>query len=84
MELFVRSPPNKQWEITVRDVMRKDLLSVAPETPTLEALQIMSEKKVGCLPVVTNEKLVGLITAHDFLMVLTKLLEERLSQMGRN
>jgi CBS domain-containing protein len=81
VELFVQNRRNGQAEIIVRDVMKKDLLTIAPETPTLEALQIMREKKIGCLPVVKNEKLVGLITAHDFLTVSTKLLEERLTQI---
>jgi CBS domain-containing protein len=84
MQLFIQNQRSGQSEIVVRDVMKKDLLTIAPETPTLEALQIMREKKIGCLPVVKNEKLVGLITAHDFLTVSTKLLEERLSQIGKS
>lgn len=84
VELFVRNFPQKQWTITVRDVMKKNLLTVAPETPTLDALRLMREEKIGCLPVVKNEKLVGLITAHDFLTVSTKLLEERLAQIEKN
>jgi CBS domain-containing protein len=68
----------KESEIIVRDVMKKDLLTVKPDTPTLDALYIMRSKGVGCLPVTMDSKLVGLITAHDFLTVSTRLLEERL------
>lgn len=39
------------------------------------------EKNVGCLPIVKNKKLVGLLTAQDFLTVSTKLFEERLQNL---
>lgn len=68
-------------EIIVRDVMKTNLLTIEPETPTLEALFLMREKKIGCLPVVKDGKLVGLLTAHDFLTVSTKLFEERLQEI---
>jgi CBS domain-containing protein len=38
----------------------------------------MREKNIGCLPVVKADRLVGIITAHDFLTVSARLLEERL------
>jgi CBS domain-containing protein len=38
----------------------------------------MREKNIGCLPVCRNGKLAGIVTAHDFLTVSTKLFEERL------
>jgi CBS domain-containing protein len=68
-------------EIIVREVMKTDLITIPPETPTLEALYLMREKQIGCLPVVKDKKLVGLLTAHDFLTVSTKLFEERLKDL---
>ena len=68
-------------ETSVRDVMQTDLITVTPITDTLEALSIMREKKIGCLPVVTGGKLVGILTSDDFLTVSTKLLEERLRKL---
>ncbi len=65
-------------EIAVRDIMKTDVATVAPETSSLEALNIMRENDIGALPVVRGEKLIGIITAHDFLTVSTKLFEERL------
>jgi CBS domain-containing protein/gamma-glutamylcysteine synthetase len=67
--------------LVVRDVMKTELLTIEPETPTIEALFMMREKKIGCLPVVKDGKLVGLLTAYDFLTVSTKLLEERLQEI---
>lgn len=58
--------------------MQTELVTVKPETKTLDALNLMREKDIGCLPVVKNKKLVGLITAHDFLTVSTRLFEEKL------
>jgi len=38
----------------------------------------MRQHEIGCLPIVKGKKLVGLITAYDFLTVSAKLFEERL------
>jgi CBS domain-containing protein len=38
----------------------------------------MRDKNIGCLPVVSDGKLVGLVTAYDFLTVSSKLFEEQL------
>lgn len=65
-------------EIVVRDVMKTELITATPETSSLEALKTMRDNDIGCLPVIRNEKLVGLITDFDFLTVSVKLFEERL------
>lgn len=80
LELIALGKIHRQGEIVVRDVMKTDLLTVRPETPTLEALDLMRENRIGCLPVVKDEKLVGIITAYDFLTVSAKLFEERLKR----
>ena len=77
LELFAARDQNPR-EMIVSDVMRSELITITPETPTLDALYLMREKKIGCLPVCRNGKLAGLITAHDFLTVSTRLFEERL------
>jgi CBS domain-containing protein/gamma-glutamylcysteine synthetase len=76
LELLVTSKPEN--ETVIRDVMKENPITVEPESSSLEALLLMREKNIGCLPVVKGGKLVGMITAHDFLEVSTKLLEERL------
>ena len=68
-------------ETVVRDVMKTDLLTISPSTDTLTALMLMRDRNIGCLPVVNGKKLIGMITAHDFLTVSAKLLEERLKEM---
>lgn len=83
LQVFSLHLPKTNQEIVVKNVMRKNLITISPETPTLEALRIMREKNIGCLPVVKDNKLIGLITAHDFLTVSTKLLEERLKEQTK-
>ena len=55
--------------------MHPDPVTVAPDTPTLEAMRIMREQRVGCLPVVAGERLVGIVTVRDLLDVSAALLE---------
>lgn len=69
-------------EVVISDIMRTDLVTVTSKTSTLEALNLMRQHNIGCLPVVKDEKLIGLITAHDFLSVSAKLLEEKLTKLS--
>lgn len=78
LELLALGKTTGMSEIVVRDVMKRDLITITPETPALEALLLMREGDIGCLPVIKDEKLVGLITAYDFLTVSARLFEERL------
>ena len=45
---------------------------------TLRAIEVMREFGVGCLPVVADGRLVGLVTGDDFMGIAGQLLEERL------
>ncbi|KYF82083.1 hypothetical protein BE11_15710 [Sorangium cellulosum] len=67
--------PNGAAPPTVASIMRPDPVTIAPETPTLEAMRIMREQRVGCLPVVAGERLVGIVTERDLLDVSARLLE---------
>jgi CBS domain-containing protein/gamma-glutamyl:cysteine ligase YbdK (ATP-grasp superfamily) len=78
LEFFASERFDPAIQTPVRDIMKTELSAISPETPTLDALYLMRDKNIGCLPVVNSKKLVGLITAYDFLTVSAKLLEERL------
>ncbi len=67
-------------ELIVKDLMKTDLITITPETQTLDALYLMRERGIGCLPVISRGKLAGILTAQDFLTVSTRLLEERLKE----
>jgi CBS domain-containing protein len=71
--------PDAEQPVTVRDVMKTDLVTVTPETPTLEAMRLMRTHRVGCLPVIEDERLVGIITEGDLINLSAQLLEKYLS-----
>ncbi len=62
----------------VRSIMKPNPVTVTPDTPTLEAIDIMRHHGVGCLPVVNGDQLVGIVTAYDFLAVSAQLFENHL------
>jgi len=66
--------------VAVREIMRPDPITVTPETTTLEALGRMRTSKVGCLPVLQDGKLVGIVTESDFIDVSARLLDEWLRE----
>ena len=78
LRLFAEVNGSTAKQLLVSDVMRSELITVTPDTPSLEALYLMRAKNIGCLPVCRNGKLAGIVTAHDFLTVSTRLFEERL------
>jgi CBS domain-containing protein len=55
--------------------MKENPLTVTPDTPTLEAIEVMRRNRVGCLPVVERGTLVGIVTAQDFLDASARLFE---------
>jgi len=67
-------------KLTVRDVMKTDPLTVSPSTPTLAAMELMQSKRVGCLPVVEDGQLVGILTSYDFLAGAARIFREHLGQ----
>jgi CBS domain-containing protein/gamma-glutamyl:cysteine ligase YbdK (ATP-grasp superfamily) len=64
--------------IAVAEVMKTDPVTVPPTMTTLRAIEVMRQFGVGCLPVVADGRLVGLVTGDDFMGIAGQLLEERL------
>ncbi len=60
----------------VQDIMIAQPVSVHPSMLILDAIKLMRDKKIGCLPVVQNEELVGIITENDFLGITARLIEQ--------
>jgi CBS domain-containing protein len=53
---------------TVANWMTSDVLTVTPDTPIMEAVQLLIDRKIGGLPVVNEEgKLVGMISDSDLM-----------------
>lgn len=66
--------------VPVSEVMHRDVITVSPETPTLEAIALMKKHKIGCLPVVRKDRLVGIVTERDFVAISGQLLEAVLAK----
>ena len=56
---------NYFFDMTAQDFMSKDFISVTPDDLASECLNIMLEKKIGCLAVMNEDKLVGIINQKD-------------------
>ena len=63
-------------EISIGRVMRTDLLTVGPEDPVQMAARLLIELKLGCLPVVQDGQLIGILTNHDLLGIVENSLRE--------
>ena len=53
---------------TARDIMTKDPLTVARDLTVTDAAKLMVEKHIGALPVIEDDKLVGIVTEGDLIM----------------
>jgi CBS domain-containing membrane protein len=63
-------------DIQVRDVMTTDLATVDRHASLRSAALFLEKHKIGCLPVMSNDKLCGIITDTDFVGVAINLLEQ--------
>lgn len=61
---------------TVEACMTPDPVTVTPDTPVVEAARLMRDRKIGGLPVMDSEELVGIVTETDLLDALVKLLKD--------
>ena len=52
--------------LLIKELMSTELYTTTPDTPLAAAAQLMAERKIGCLPVVEKDKLVGILTEGDF------------------
>jgi CBS domain-containing protein len=69
----------KSADTPVSELMKTDVLTVTPQTPTLEAIRLLRRHRIGCLPVLNEGKLVGMITEESFMDIAADLLEKRLN-----
>jgi len=65
-------------KVTVREVMRKNPVTLDSNATTVDAIRLMRKSRLACLPVVDNGKLIGLVTEHDLIVVASHLLERYL------
>lgn len=59
---------------TVADIMIENPITIHPEASIIEAMDIMDSQKIGCLPVVKNNRLVGVITEQNHMKIAARLI----------
>jgi CBS domain-containing protein/gamma-glutamyl:cysteine ligase YbdK (ATP-grasp superfamily) len=64
----------------VKDVMERNPVTVGPDTLTLDAIELMRDRGVACLPVVRDGKLIGMVTERHFMPIAYELMAERLKR----
>ncbi len=60
---------------TVESIMQRDLITITPNTGLRQAAMYLRNQRIGCLPVVLNGKLEGIITDSDFVSIAIELLD---------
>jgi acetoin utilization protein AcuB len=64
-------------KITVRELMTKEVITICEDCPMEEAARIMVDNKIGGLPVVRGDTVVGIITETDLFKIFLELLGAR-------
>jgi CBS domain-containing protein len=64
-DIVVRAVADGQLDRPVREIVSGDVITARPDMSTKEAAQLMSEHQVRRLPVVENERLVGIVSIGD-------------------
>jgi CBS domain-containing protein/gamma-glutamylcysteine synthetase len=59
---------------SVENIMIRNPITIHPEASILEAIEIMDHRQIGCLPVVKNNRLVGVITEQNYMTITKRLL----------
>ena len=59
----------------VKDLMLKKPMTASPSTTIMDAMGMMRKNKIGCLPVVQDNELIGIFTEMDFMRISASLME---------
>ena len=79
LRLVAQGRVGKEHQVTVGEIMNREPITVHSDTPTVDAIRLMREKKLACLPVTRKDKLVGIVTEHDLIVVASYVLESQLA-----
>lgn len=80
LRLVAQGRVGGEHKVTVREIMTRNPVTVSSDATTVDAIRLMREARVACLPVVDNGKLIGLVTEHDLIVVSSHLLERYLDE----
>ena len=74
---FLRDPDNRihATDLQVKDIMVTDIATIDEHASLRQAAMFIEKHQIGCLPIVTDGRLRGIITDTDFVGVAINLLE---------
>jgi Zn-dependent protease/predicted transcriptional regulator len=64
-----RHSPIDREAMQVRDVMSHDPITLPPSAPVIDALRIMSARDIGRIPIMQDDRILGIVTRTDILKV---------------
>lgn len=64
-------------KLQAHNIMVRDVITIGPDTTIEEAARIMADNKIGCLPVMQEDELVGIISDNDLFRIMMELLGAR-------
>lgn len=64
-------------KLTVKEIMNRDVITITEDTPLEEAARIMADNKIGGLPVIRDNEVIGIITETDLFKIFLELLGAR-------
>lgn len=64
-------------KVKMREIMSRSVITVTEDTPIEEAARMMADNKIGGLPVMRDDKLVGIITETDIFKLMLELFGAR-------
>jgi CBS domain-containing protein len=71
---------DRHTPIAVHEIMQRKVITIAPDATTLEAMALMSQHRIACLPVVEKDRLVGILSERDLMPLARDLLQRFLSE----
>jgi CBS domain-containing protein len=73
-------PEHREGPLPVAEIMQREPVTVTPETATVDAIDIMRRNHWSCLPVIKDDRLVGVVTEAQLMAIAGQLLEEKLRE----
>jgi acetoin utilization protein AcuB len=61
-------------KITIGEIMTRNVITISPDISVEEAATLLHDNKIGCLPVVEDGNLVGIITENDVMEILIEVM----------
>lgn len=82
--LHLSSGAERDWlaQVPVAEVMTTEVVTTTPDESIRHAAELMLIRRIGCLPVLERDRLVGLLSESDCLRVLTAVLAYRDGSAG--